>query len=90
MKGDYMSNNVYDRLKWIALIFIPSLETLILALGKIWAFPYYVEIGATVAAIGVFLGGLLGVSCYNYYLTDEGEEENDTGNDREETEGEDN
>ena len=84
-----MSDKVYNRLKWFALIFIPSLETLILTIGKIWTIPHYVEIGATVAAIGVFLGGLLGVSCFNYYLTNEGDEDHDTGTDGEETEEED-
>ena len=84
-----MSDKVYNRLKWFALIFIPSLETLILTIGKIWTIPHYVEIGATVAAIGVFLGGLLGVSCFNYYMTNEGDEDYDTGTDGEETENED-
>ena len=76
-----MSNNTYDRLKWFALIFVPAFETFILTIGKIWAIPYYLEIGATVAAFGVFLGALLGVSCYNYY--EKGDDDDDTGNDSE-------
>ena len=62
-----MSNNTYDRLKYIALIFIPAFEALILTVGKIWAIPYYSEIGATIAAVGVFLGALLNVSSQNYW-----------------------
>lgn len=62
-----MSNKTYDKLKWFALIFIPALEALILTVGKIWAIPYYSEIGATVAALGVFLGALLNVSSKTYY-----------------------
>ena len=55
-----ISNKTYDRMKWFALIFIPAFETLILTVGKIWSIPYYLEIGATIAAIGLFLGSLLG------------------------------
>ena len=57
----------YDRLKWFALIFIPALEVLILTLGKIWGIPYYSEIGASVAAVGVFLAAVIGVSSRSYY-----------------------
>ena len=83
-----MSNNTYDRLKWFALIFVPAFETFILTIGKIWAIPYYLEIGATVAAVGTFIGALLGVSSYHYYESEKGND-NDTGNNGEETEGED-
>lgn len=62
-----LSNISYDRLKWFALVFIPAFEVLILTLGKIWGIPYYSEIGASVAAVGVFLAALLGVSSKNYY-----------------------
>lgn len=61
-----ISNKTYDTLKWIAVNFIPAFEVLILALGKIWSIPYYTEIGATVAAIGVFLAAILGVSTKAY------------------------
>ena len=62
-----ISNNTYDKLKWIALVVIPAAEVLILTVGKIWGLPYYAEIGATVAAFGVFLAAILGVSSKNYY-----------------------
>lgn len=62
-----LSNTTYDRLKWFALVFIPAFEFLILSLGDIWSFAHYVEIGQTIAAIGVFLAALLGVSSKNYY-----------------------
>lgn len=85
-----MDDKTYDRLKWFALIFIPAFVTLILTIGKIWSIPYYTEVGATVAAIGVFIGAVIGVSSHNYYNSkNEGENENDTGNDSEETAGED-
>lgn len=62
-----LSNISYDRMKWFALVFIPAFEVLILTLGKIWGIPYYSEIGASVAALGVFLAALLGVSSKSYY-----------------------
>lgn len=62
-----LSNTTYDRLKWFALVFVPAFEVLILTLGKIWGIPYYSEIGASVAAVGVFLAAILGVSSRDYY-----------------------
>lgn len=60
------SNKTYDRVKWFAQYFVPALTTLWLTLGKIWSFPYTVEIGATLSAIDIFLGALLGISKSNY------------------------
>lgn len=62
-----LSDSMYDKIKWFALAFIPAFEVLILTVGKIWGIPYYSEIGATVAAIGVFLAAIIGVSTKNYY-----------------------
>lgn len=61
-----LSNKWYDRLKWVAQYLLPALETLWLALAKIWGFPYGTEIGATIAALDVFLGVVLGISSHNY------------------------
>lgn len=65
-----MSNKTYDILKWIALVFLPALQVLWLGLGKIWGFPYLVEIGATIACVDVFIGTLLGVSNVKYNQID--------------------
>lgn len=64
-----ISNKTYDIIKWIALAFCPALEVLILTIGKIWSpmIPYYAEAGATIAAIGVFLAAVIGVSSHTYY-----------------------
>ena len=61
-----MNNKTYDVLKWIALVVLPALTTLWLALANIWGFPYAEAIGATMTAITAFLGALLGVSSVQY------------------------
>lgn len=60
------SNRFYDILKWIALICLPALQVFWLTIGKIWGIPYTIEIGATIGAVGLFLGTLLGVSSYEH------------------------
>lgn len=60
------SNRMYDLLKWIALICLPALQVFWLTIGKIWGIPYTIEIGATIGAVGLFLGTLLGVSSYEH------------------------
>lgn len=65
----FKNNNNFDRLKWIALILVPSAVTLVLAVGQIWGLPYYEKIGATLAAFGVFLGALLKASTSAYNQT---------------------
>ena len=62
-----ISDNTYDILKWVALACLPALEALVLTVGKIWSIPYYSEIGATLAAIGIFIAALIGVTSSNYY-----------------------
>ena len=61
-----MSNNGYDRLKWIALIFIPAIGALYFGLAQIWGFPYGEEIVGTLTLIDTFLGALLGISTAQY------------------------
>lgn len=60
------NSKVYDALKWIALVALPAITTLWLALASIWGWPYAEAIGATLAAITAFLGALLGVSSVQY------------------------
>jgi ABC-type transport system involved in cytochrome c biogenesis permease component len=67
-KGDNMklTNKQYDTLKYIALIALPALQVFWLSIGKIWNINYTVEIGATIGAVALLLGTLLGVSTSNY------------------------
>lgn len=61
-----MSNKVYDILKYIAQIVLPSLGTLYFALSGIWGFPYGKAIVGTITAVDTFLGALLGISNAQY------------------------
>jgi hypothetical protein len=61
-----ISNKAYDILKWIAMIVLPALATLIVAIFKIWNIPYGIEISGTIMAVDTFLGAILGISTYNY------------------------
>ncbi len=60
------NNKIYDRVKWVAQYFLPALITLWMSLAKIWGLPYGAEIGATLGAIDLFLGVLLGISKAHY------------------------
>lgn len=61
-----MTNEIYDRLKWIAQILLPAAATLYFALSQIWGFPYGEEIVGTITAVDAFLGVCLGISTINY------------------------
>ena len=63
-----LSNKVYDLLKYIAMTALPALNAMWLTLSMIWNFPYGEAIGATIGAINVFLGALLGLSNTKYNL----------------------
>lgn len=61
-----ISNRLYDFLKWVALVAIPALETFWLTIGKVWGLPYVTEIGTTIAAVGLLIATLIGVSTVRY------------------------
>lgn len=61
-----LRNDIYDVLKWIALIVLPAVATLYGALAGIWGWPFADEIVFTITAIDTFLGALLGISNLQY------------------------
>ncbi len=69
-----LSNKAYDVLKYIALIALPALQVFWLTIGKIWDISYTVEIGATIGAVALLLGTLLGVSTSNYNKEQRGDD----------------
>ena len=66
-----MTNKTYDTLNWIAATAIPAVTTLWLAIAGIWGLPFAVPIGATLAAIDLFLGTLLGITSAAYAKNNE-------------------
>ena len=61
-----LKNSLYDVLKWIAILFLPALAILVKTVFAIWNIPLGDQISATIIAIQVFLGAILGVSSLNY------------------------
>lgn len=65
-----LDNKVYDVLKWVALVVLPAIATLYTALAGVWGLPFAEEIPATITAIDLFIGALLGVSTAQYNKED--------------------
>lgn len=61
-----LNDKIYDVLKWVALVVLPAIATLYTALAGVWGLPYAQEIPATITAVDLFLGALLGVSTVQY------------------------
>ena len=61
-----MSNKVYDVLKWIAMVVLPAVATLYMALSGTWGWPYGDQVVATITAVDTFLGVILGISSTQY------------------------
>ena len=61
-----LKDSTYDFLKWLAMLFLPALATLVKVVFTIWNIPYGNEISATIVAINTFLGAILGISNMAY------------------------
>lgn len=61
-----ITGKLYDRLKFLAQILLPSLGTLYFTLAQIWNLPSAEEIVGTILAFDTFLGVMLGISQANY------------------------
>lgn len=64
-----LNDKVYDVLKWIALVCLPALATLISVVLPLWNIADEATVTAivgTISAVDVFLGALLGVSTAEY------------------------
>lgn len=60
--GLRLKDSVYNALKWIALICLPTFAVFYAIIAKIWNLPYESEIPATINAVGGLIGGLIGIS----------------------------
>lgn len=61
-----MKNETYDILKWVAMLLLPALATLISALGNIWGLPWAPQVSDTIVAVNAALAMVLGISTINY------------------------
>lgn len=61
-----MNNKVYSILKWVAIVFMPAMVTLISSIGLAIGCDMTI-VTAIIGACGTFLATLLGVSSINYY-----------------------
>ncbi|MBQ6679558.1 MAG: phage holin [Lachnospiraceae bacterium] len=61
-----LPDKVYDKLKMVALVFLPALATLVGSLFGIWNIGYAQEIVKTITALDLFLGAVLGISSAQY------------------------
>ena len=61
-----MSNRVYDILKWISLVFLPSLITFVGVVLNVLEVEYAEVILTIAIAFNTFLGSILGISNINY------------------------
>lgn len=64
------SNKAYDTLKWVALTGLPAAALLYFTLSEVWGFPAAAQVMASVTAVDVFLGTVLGISNYRYNHSD--------------------
>ena len=60
-----LNDKVYNVLKWICLIALPALAVFYYTLSKIWGLPFGAEIPATINAVAVLIGALIGISQIN-------------------------
>lgn len=61
-----LNDKVYDILKWIVMLVLPALATLVTSLGAIWGIPHAKEIADTIVAVNAALAMVIGVSTINY------------------------
>lgn len=69
-QSDYLlPDRVYDALKWLALIALPAIAVFAQAVGPAWGLPHVDQIVATIDALGMLIGALIGVSEIKARLT---------------------
>ena len=60
--GYIIPNKVYDILKWVGLIILPALATLVQTIGTAVAFEYTDVAATAITAVGTFIGMVIGAS----------------------------
>lgn len=70
-KPALLTNALYDKLKWVALVALPALGALYFALAPLWNLPKPEEVVGTIVAVDTFLGLLLNVATKSYNSSDD-------------------
>lgn len=61
-----LTSQQYNVLKWVTIIVLPAITTAYGTLSSIWGWPYGDQIVASLAAITLLLGVIIGVSTSSY------------------------
>ena len=61
-----LNNKTYNVLKHVAAIGLPAVSALYYAIAQIWNISHPGQIMATISAVNVFLGAILGISTAQY------------------------
>lgn len=67
MKKSLIPDVWFDRLKWVAMFFLPALSVLVKTIFTAWQIPYADQISTTIMALDAFLSAILGISSIVYY-----------------------
>lgn len=69
----------YNRLKWLATIFLPASAAAYFALSGFWNLPNALEVVGSVTVVETFIGALIGLSTHQYNKELEKTHEADAG-----------
>ena len=61
-KTYFLPSKAYEWLKWLGLIAFPAIAAFIGVIGSVWGWTNTDAIVATINAIGVLIGSLIGIS----------------------------
>ena len=65
-----LSNKVYSALKFVSLVFLPALATLVLGLGELYDWSFTSQAVGTITLLDAFLGSMLQLSTKKYNSED--------------------
>ena len=66
MVQSLLTSKQYNVLKWIVIIVLPAIITVYSTFSNIWGWPYGDQIAASLSAVTLFLGVVIGVSTNSY------------------------
>lgn len=66
----FLPSAVYDKLKWVAQIFLPALAVFYITISPFWGLPKQEEVAGTIMALDLLLGACLSLSKARYDASD--------------------